>query len=123
MSTFGRKTIETNSQSPIRSNLKKVDASQLETIRPEDVSNIIRQVQAEVQKYDAMTRESSHGNKVALAMEEVREWSMRKLETLNKALYVIKGTDDRENRGQYNDIVDSLHYLKQRVCEIEKQAM
>ena len=76
-----------------------------------------------MQKYDALTRESSHGNKVALAMEDVRDWSMRKLEMLNKALYVIKGTDERENRGQRSDIIDSLHYLKQRVYEIEKKAI
>ena len=60
---------------------------------------------------------------MVLTLEEVRDWSMRKLETLNKALYVMKGADDRENRGQRNDIIDSLHYLKQRVCEIEKKAM
>ena len=70
-----------------------------------------------------MTRELAHGNKVVLSIEEVLDWSMRKLETLNKALYVMKGADDRENRGQRNDIIDSLHYLKQRVCEIEKKAM
>ena len=60
---------------------------------------------------------------MVLSIEEVLDWSMRKLETLNKALYVMKGADDRENRGQRNDIIDSLHYLKQRVCEIEKKAM
>ena len=97
----------------------------METIRVEEVSGIIKQVQNEVQKYDAVTRESMHGGKTAIDMEEVREWSMRKIEILNKALFVMNKTHLEEwpNKEARNDIIDSLYYLKQRVGEIEAKAM
>ena len=53
---------------------------------------MIRQIQSEVQKYDAITRENMHGNKVAIDMEDVRDWSMRKIETLNRAIFVMNKT-------------------------------
>lgn len=121
MSTFGRQS--NGSESPTRSSLKK--GPSVETIRPDEVSGIIKQVQEEVQKYDAATRESIHGNKVAIDMEDVREWSMRKTEVLNRALYVTNKThqDEWQSTEARNDIIDSLHYLKQRVGEIEAKAM
>lgn len=39
--------------------------------------------------YDALTRENSYGNKQAVDLDEVREWSMRNLEILNKALFSL----------------------------------
>ena len=97
----------------------------METIRADEVSGIIKQVQSEVQKYDAATRETMHGNRAAADMEDVREWSMRKIEILNKALYVVKKThqDEWQSKEARSDIIDSLYYLKQRVGEIEAKAM
>ena len=37
--------------------------------------------------YDALTREFANGNKEAVDLDEVREWSMRNLEIINKALF------------------------------------
>ena len=70
----------------------KKGSSSIENVRADEVSNVIRQVQSEVQKYDAITRETMHGNKAAVDMEDVREWSMQKLEVLNKALFVMNKT-------------------------------
>ena len=39
--------------------------------------------------YAALTREYSHGNREAVDLDEVREWSMRNLEVINKALFSL----------------------------------
>ena len=39
--------------------------------------------------YDALTREYSNGNKEAVDLDEIREWSMRSLEAINKAIYTF----------------------------------
>ena len=39
--------------------------------------------------YDALIREYVSGNKQAVEPDEVREWSMRNLETINKALFSL----------------------------------
>ena len=55
----------------------------------EDISSVSRQLEGEVQMYDALTREYSHGNKEAVNLDEVREWCMRNLEVINKALFSL----------------------------------
>ena len=39
--------------------------------------------------YDALTREFTNGNKEAVDLDEVREWCMRNLEVINKALFSL----------------------------------
>lgn len=39
--------------------------------------------------YDALTREFRNGNKEAVDLDEVREWSMRSLEAVNRALFTF----------------------------------
>ena len=56
----------------------------------DDIASITRQLEGEVQMYDALTREYSHGNKEAVDIDEVREWGMRNLEVINKALFSVQ---------------------------------
>lgn len=55
----------------------------------DEINSISKQLEGEVKMYDALTRESSYGNKQAVDLDEVREWSMRNLEVLNKALFSL----------------------------------
>ena len=75
--------------------------------------------------YDALTREYSHGNKEAVDLDEVREWGMRNLEVINKALFSLqkKRTDEFPNKKTRDDTINSLFYLKERITAIEKTAM
>lgn len=75
--------------------------------------------------YDALTREFANGNKEAVDLDEVREWSMRNLETINKALFSFqkRKVEDCQSKNARDDAVNSLFYLKERITSIEKQAM
>lgn len=75
--------------------------------------------------YDALTREYSHGNKEAVNLDEVREWGMRNLEVINKALFSVqkKLPEDFSDKHSRNDIINALFYLKERITSIEKTAM
>ena len=75
--------------------------------------------------YDALTREYSHGNKEAVNLDEVREWGMRNLEVINKALFSVqkKLPEDFSDKHSRNDMINALFYLKERITSIEKTAM
>ena len=91
----------------------------------EDVTNISRQLEGEVQMYDALTREYTHGNKQAVELDEVREWGMRNLEVINKALFSLhkKCADEFPDKKSRDNMINSLFYLKERITAIEKTAM
>ena len=75
--------------------------------------------------YDALTREYNGGNKDAVDLDEVREWSIRSLEAVNKAVLSLqKRCDGSEfaNKLAKEDCVNSLFYLKDRITNIEKAA-
>ena len=55
----------------------------------DDIISISRQLEGEVQMYDALTREFTNGNKEAVDLDEVREWRMRNLEVISKALFSL----------------------------------
>lgn len=67
--------------------------------------------------YDALTREFANGNKEAVDLDEVREWSMRNLEIINKALFSFqkRKVEDCQNKTARDDAVNSLFYLKERI--------
>ena len=76
--------------------------------------------------YDALTREYSNGNKEAVDLDEIREWSMRSLEAINKAIFTFQKRRDGEEFGSKQireDCINSLFYLKERIIAIEKVAM
>ena len=91
----------------------------------DDIASISRQLEGEVQMYDALTREYSHGNKEAVDLDEVREWGMRNLESINKALFSVqkKLPEDFTDKHSRNDMINALFYLKERITSIEKTAM
>lgn len=64
--------------------------------------------------YDALTREYSNGNKEAVNLDEVREWGMRNLEVINKALFSLqkKCAEDLPDKKTRDDMIDALFYLK-----------
>lgn len=67
--------------------------------------------------YDALTREYSHGNHQAINLDEVREWSMRNLEVINKALFSLtkKHHDDFTDKKTRDDTINAVFYLKERI--------
>ena len=76
--------------------------------------------------YDALIREYVSGNKQAVEPDEVREWSMRNLETINKALFSLsqrKNDADYSDKRSRDDAISSLFYLKERITSIEQKAM
>lgn len=75
--------------------------------------------------YDALTREYSHGNKEAVELDEVREWGMRNLEVINKALFSLhkKCSEEFPDKKSRDNMINSLFYLKERITSIEKTAM
>lgn len=75
--------------------------------------------------YDALMREHLNGNKQAVDLDEVREWAMRNLETLNKALYSIQKNKsaNRTDKKERDDAINLLFYLKERITQIEQKVM
>jgi len=91
----------------------------------DEIISITKQLEGEVQMYDALTREYISGNTQAVELDEVREWSMRNLEMTNKALFSLskrKG-DDYSDKRVRDDAINSLFYLKERITSIEQKAM
>ena len=74
--------------------------------------------------YDALTREYSHGNQ-QVDLDEIRSWSMRNLEVINKALFNLsKGhSDGSPDKKAREDATNAMFYLKERITEIEKAAL
>lgn len=75
--------------------------------------------------YDALVREYAGGNKEAVELDEVREWSIRSLETISKALFSIKskrGADFSDKKTK-DDAINLLFYLKERITSIEQRIM
>ena len=74
--------------------------------------------------YDALTREHVNGNKEAVDLDEVREWSMRNLETINKAIFSIeKRKVNFPDKKARDDAINLLFYLKERITSIEQRTM
>ena len=75
--------------------------------------------------YYALVREVQNGNREAVDLDEVREWSMRNLELINKALFSFqkRRVEDCPSKEARDDAVNSLFYLKERITAIEKAAM
>lgn len=55
----------------------------------DEIDSIGKQLESDVKMYDSLTREYLNGNEQAVDLSEVREWAIRSLETLNKALYSV----------------------------------
>ena len=91
----------------------------------DEIHLIAKQLEGEVQMYDALTREYGNGNREAVDLDEVREWSMRNLEVINKALFSIqkRRRDDFADKKARDDAINTLFYLKERITAIEKAAM
>ena len=56
----------------------------------EEIGSFTRKLQSEVQMYDSLTREYTHGNHHVIDLDEVKQWAMRNLESINKALYCLQ---------------------------------
>ena len=69
--------------------LRKHSRSSSPIMSLDEIHLIAKQLEGEVQMYDALTREYGNGNREAVDLDEVREWSMRNLEVINKALFSI----------------------------------
>ena len=91
----------------------------------DEITLISKQLEGEVQMYDALTREYTNGNREAVDLDEVREWSMRNLEVINKALFSVqkKRREDFRDKVSRDDVINSLFYLRERITAIEKAAM
>ena len=92
----------------------------------EDISTVTKQLEGEVQMYDALTREFCNGNREAVDLDEVREWAMRNLEVINKALFGLSKrgrVEDCPDKKTRDETISALFYLKERITTIEQKAM
>ena len=83
--------------------------------------------------YDSLVREVIDcGNPDAVSLDEVREWAMRSIEAINRAVFDLSKARHlnssshievaQEKQSRVNTL-DHLYYLKQRIGEIEHKAM
>ena len=101
-STFGRQNLQTESRGVTASALRKrSDSSQLHTSRSRsprenspinealgEVAPLATQLEGEIKMYDSLVREVIDcGNPDAVSLDEVREWSMRSIEAINRAVF------------------------------------
>ena len=95
----------------------------------DEINSIAKQLEGEVQMYDALTREHLSGNKEAVELDEVREWAMHGLEAIQKALFSINKCKkmrtwaEMGDKQYRDDSINSLFYLKDRITSIEQSCM
>ena len=56
----------------------------------DEIVTLTKQLEGEVQMYDALLREMKNGTKGAANAGEIREWSMRSLEAINRAMFTFQ---------------------------------